>query len=715
MKWAYNRDTDELEIIHIRDWHSTSEDNQKAHLHQFGDHCLAGSSGADFVFNAIVSDRSVKIINASGLNDFIDTDLNELLEKHRNEPVKVGIIGVWTEAKISFLAYEIISRFPEFEVAVCSALTASSSIHSHHAALDHLRKILGVNVFNSVGEFSGFLSQHGQDYYMPIEVKSEYPKLNFSDNKVTNIADLQVIKYLFRGSKEVKLKVLDGGFSGNLVLGTESNDLEGRKEVPHVVKIGDQEPIGQERRAFEKVEQVLGNNAPRITDFVDYKGRGGIKYRYASMGKGKSKSFQKIYSESVSLEKIEKFIKVIFEDQLGRLYASKTFEHTNLLSYYLFRPSLADNVKKLVESVYGKTADQRVLEISSFNCPNPYFFYSEDLEKLLPLANSSCFQAYIHGDLNGANIIIDSHENVWIIDFFHTHRGHILKDLIKLENDLLYIFTEINNDDDLAEAIKFSNILFDIHDLAKPLAPVKETGIKKPQFVRAYETIKVLRALYHSLIEFDRNPLQVFIGQLRYSIHTLSFYESNKYQKLWALYNSGHFCRIINERIRSTGPLRIDWLKTKEENLNRIGLTILPGRKDFSRSIDADIQTIKNERISKIIVLVTDDELHDYGVDELLTEYEKAGLEYHHMPILDQMVCSKKDMDKLVWTLNIWLEHGNKIMVHCVGGLGRSGMVAACYLKHYGINTKDAIAIVRDSRSTRAIESKLQEEFVEKY
>jgi len=37
------------------------------------------------------------------------------------------------------------------------------------------------------------------------------------------------------------------------------------------LKIGNQEEIGQERMCFEKVESVLGNSAPRITDFIDYK------------------------------------------------------------------------------------------------------------------------------------------------------------------------------------------------------------------------------------------------------------------------------------------------------------------------------------------------------------------------------------------------------------------------------------------------------------
>ena len=67
----------------------------------------------------------------------------------------------------------------------------------------------------------------------------------------------------------MQLCVLDGGFSGNLVLGSKSVDLHGHPQVPYVLKIDPQGLIGQERKAFEQIERVLGNNSPRITDFAD--------------------------------------------------------------------------------------------------------------------------------------------------------------------------------------------------------------------------------------------------------------------------------------------------------------------------------------------------------------------------------------------------------------------------------------------------------------
>ena len=51
-------------------------------------------------------------------------------------------------------------------------------------------------------------------------------------------------------------------------------------------------------------------------------------------------------------------------------------------------------------------------------------------------------------------------------------------------------------------------------------------------------------------------------------------------------------------------------------------------------------------------------------------------------------------------------------MVTCIGGLGRSGTVAACYLVAAGISPDAAIAAVRTARGPRALETIAQEDFM---
>jgi len=80
---------------------------------------------------------------------------------------------------------------------------------------------------------------------------------------------------------------------------------------------------------------------------------------------------------------------------------------------------------------------------------------------------------------------------------------------------------------------------------------------------------------------------------------------------------------------------------------------------------------------------------------------------------MDQLVSSEQEMRKLVRFLDEQISDGKKIMVHCVGGLGRSGMAAASFLKFKGLSADKAIEVIRKTRGPRAVESKIQEEFVQ--
>lgn len=715
MKWAYEQSDEELEIIHLRDWHDPEDENQSEHLELYGDHCIQYSDGSRFAFHLNNYPRLATIIESLQLNDFVNTELEEILEPYKNEKIRIGLMGVMTEGKISFLAYDLKTRYPQFDIAVCSALCAGSSISSHYTALDNMQKILGVRIISSVGEFTNFLTNDNSGFEIDAPGKEELPKLIFNKEANVTEADDKIIRFLFRNTRSVELSVLDGGYSGNLVLRAKSIDNEGREEAPHVLKIGAQEEIGKERMSFERVESVLGNSAPRITDFIDYKERGGIKYRYASMGKGKSITLQSLYCSGIPISDVKKFLDIVFLDQLGKFYNARTYEKSNLLIYYQNDPKRAERIKPKIEKVLGKNVDAEILCLpTGHEFSNPYTFMRDDLEKLIDLNHRSSFFSYVHGDLNGANIMIDAQDNVWLIDFFHTHKGHVLKDLIKLENDLLYIYTPLESEKDLEEAVIFSELLFEVRDLAQPLKPAEETELTHPGFIRTWETLRILRSYYPALIEHDRDSLQLIIGQLRYSLHTLAFFESNDYHKLWALYNSGHFCKIIKDRILSGGRLRVDWIENEAIPSNTMGLTILPGRKDYSRSVDEDLKELQKYGVTTVVPLITDDELGHFGVSDLFSKYEEYGFKVNRLPIMDQLISSEDEMRGMVAFLEQAIFKNEKVVLHCVGGLGRSGLVAASYLKYKGLNTTNALQAVRKVRGPRAVESRTQEDFVEK-
>ncbi|MDF3821223.1 isochorismatase family protein [Leptospira sp. 96542] len=720
MDWAYETDESLLKLIHIRDWHDPNAKSQQDHLIQFGSHCLQNSRGAEFVFQTWVdkNPNRATIINASGLNDFVDTNLDEILKPLSDKNIKVGLTGVWTEAKVSFLAYDLKTRYPNFEIGVCSALTASSSLSMHFIALDQLKQILGVKIFSSIGAFTEFLTGEQPNIVKKTITHSRVTsdKLKLDENFPISDVDKKILLYLFRDCKEAEFKTLDGGFSGNVVLKSKSTDHLGHSQVPCVVKIGNRDLIAKERMSFERIQEVLGNNAPSIVDFCELETRGAIKYRYAAMLDGNVRTFQKIYTNADTFEDLDKIIDIVFGDQLGRLYEASTLEKCNLLEYYDFQPKYSKGVRSRIESLLGNEVENSEIEIiPNYSVSNPIDFYEKELLELKEYNSVAHNMSYVHGDLNGANIIIDAQENVWMIDFFHTQKGHILRDLIKLENDILYIFCKIESENEWKEAILLTDFLHGWEDLGTLLPYTTPSFLQNPKLQKAYRVIAKLRSYYPKFVKLDRDPYQLHVAALRYAMHTLAFDESNDWQKKWALFAGSKLISKIKIYIQKTKSLRIDFLKpNKDENLSQnIGLTILPGRKDRSRVLANDLKDMKDQNISHVLSLITEAEYTEYGVTNLKKELDNYGFISKHCPILDQRVPSFEQLTNILQWLDEALINNAKVLIHCVGGLGRSGTIAAAYLIwKYKLDASAAIQSVRESRSERAIESKEQVQFL---
>ena len=80
--------------------------------------------------------------------------------------------------------------------------------------------------------------------------------------------------------------------------------------------------------------------------------------------------------------------------------------------------------------------------------------------------------------------------------------------------------------------------------------------------------------------------------------------------------------------------------------------------------------------------------------------------------MFDQGTPPIEDADVLLAAIGARLDAGRHVCVHCMGGLGRTGAVAAAVLVDRGLDAEAAIAEVRRVRSPRAVETAVQEMFV---
>jgi len=143
---------------------------------------------------------------------------------------------------------------------------------------------------------------------------------------------------------------------------------------------------------------------------------------------------------------------------------------------------------------------------------------------------------------------------------------------------------------------------------------------------------------------------------------------------------------------------------------NFVAISPLPGKVNLSQ----DIATIKNQGINNVITLVSHEELISKDLDHFMIEMEKAGIEIFHSPIVDYGLPSQEQMDSISSYVNKCLANNQNVLIHCMGGFGRSGTVMGCYAKKY-LNQPNPIQYVRDTRGEEAIETEEQEKFVLTY
>ncbi|HRI54538.1 MAG TPA: hypothetical protein PLW65_30575, partial [Pseudomonadota bacterium] len=93
-----------------------------------------------------------------------------------------------------------------------------------------------------------------------------------------------------------------------------------------------------------------------------------------------------------------------------------------------------------------------------------------------------------------------------------------------------------------------------------------------------------------------------------------------------------------------------------------------------------------------------------------------AGLRSIHFPMVDTQPPGDLFAARSLCTQLLgWLGEGEHTLIHCIGGWGRSGTVAASLLTHQGYDAGMAIKLVRQARSPRCVESRAQETFVHSY
>lgn len=176
-------------------------------------------------------------------------------------------------------------------------------------------------------------------------------------------------------------------------------------------------------------------------------------------------------------------------------------------------------------------------------------------------------------------------------------------------------------------------------------------------------------------------------------------------------------------RTSQSHPIRIDAIQLPDGR-GMLGMSFCPGKSQangltgsWSRDLRIDLTRIHEWGAQCVISLIESQEFVELGVCQLPETVNSLGMHWRHAPIRDRDVPNiafLRTWSTLKDEILNYLNSEKNVFIHCMGGLGRTGMVAAMLLMEAGFTTEEAISTVRFSRPG-TIETIGQEAFVRAY
>ena len=174
----------------------------------------------------------------------------------------------------------------------------------------------------------------------------------------------------------------------------------------------------------------------------------------------------------------------------------------------------------------------------------------------------------------------------------------------------------------------------------------------------------------------------------------------------------------MDSKTSTTHPLEIDELRC---GAGVVGMTPCPGKRvrshyggHWGRNLAADMRVVSDWGATVLVTLMEGFELDELGVGNLGNVAEAVGLEWHHLPIPDMQVPDERFERRWTYTGHVLrrkLAAGERVLLHCRGGLGRTGMIAARLAIELGAVPDAALGAVRKARPG-TVETPLQEAYV---
>jgi len=341
---------------------------------------------------------------------------------------------------------------------------------------------------------------------------------------------------LFYRAKSVLVQPLTQGHSGTGVLRVQPFYTEGSgHEV--VVKFGDFHKVEEEYHNFKDYVQPFlgGGRNTTVLDFRRTPHLGGIIYSLLGTINDQLVDFGDFYRRT-DMPQIKEALNRLFQDTCGVWYANRghleplnlTKDYQSLLEYPL--EVLEQVVSEQIEFMQGKQRFRFNHLRSRRTFTNPFLVMAE-LSLTLP-----AYLCITHGDFNQHNLLVDSTEHVWMIDFQGTGQGHILRDVAMLDSVVRFQLLPAK-EATLKERLQMEEALCSIERFSQVEQLTTKFSTANPALTKTYNAVVYLRTLARRLVNQNPNDdmSEYYIALLYNALNTLQFFSLPSVQHEHAL------------------------------------------------------------------------------------------------------------------------------------------------------------------------------------
>ena len=128
------------------------------------------------------------------------------------------------------------------------------------------------------------------------------------------------------------------------------------------------------------------------------------------------------------------------------------------------------------------------------------------------------------------------------------------------------------------------------------------------------------------------------------------------------------------------------------------------------RSVEATLTELAGRGVRQVVSMLEADEAVTLGLAYEAEQVRSRGMEFVSCPVPDMgLPPSRFNFARLSWVLYEQVAAGNSTLVHCRGGVGRSGLMAASVLLHTGLSPARALDEIGLRRGVRLPETPEQE------